>query len=376
MALKTLKINGLRNIERAELDNLGRFNFIYGFNGSGKTSLLEAIHLLGFARSFRTSKNQALIREGDAYATVHARLEDGTSIGLQKAKRLADQRYQINQKPVSSSAALAQQLPLHLINNDTFALLSGMPGLRRAFIDRGVFHVEPGFLACWKRSQKALKQRNTALKHGRIGRKDLLPWDRELVENAGHIDQMRRASLEVFEGVFNSLVSAHFAFDKPFRLDYKPGWDKTHSCFEEALDVAFERDLASGFSTVGPHRADIRIKIGDRLALDVLSRGEQKIVVALMQVAQSQCIGTASGKNSVFLIDDLPAELDLRHRQQLLRALYSLGSQVFITAIDRRDLLESITIFGEGASNTRPEERLKDYAWFHVEHGVITRERD
>ena len=180
MPLKRLTVTAVRNLHPVTLHPSPRINIISGDNGSGKTSLLEAIHILGLARSFRSTRLQPVIQHGQDACTVFAEmiLSNGTAcaIGITRSKE-ADYQIRIDGQTVRSAAQLAETLPLQLINPDSFRLLEGAPKQRRQYLDWGVFHVEHQFLAVWQRKKKSLKQRNSLLRRGRIQRSMLTPWE-------------------------------------------------------------------------------------------------------------------------------------------------------------------------------------------------------
>ena len=156
-----------------------RINILHGDNGSGKTSLLEAIHLLGMARSFRSTRLNPVISHEQGSCTVFGQVELGeeqsSALGISR-DRSGEIRIRINGQSVRSAAELAETLPLQLINPDSFRLLEGAPKLRRQFLDWGVFHVEPRFLQAWQRLQQALRQRNSWLRHGTLDAASQAAW--------------------------------------------------------------------------------------------------------------------------------------------------------------------------------------------------------
>ncbi|WP_028241494.1 DNA replication/repair protein RecF [Stutzerimonas azotifigens] len=360
MSLSRFTVTGVRNLQPVALLPSPRINILYGDNGSGKTSLLEAIHLLGLARSFRSSRiapvvgheeqscvlfGQAALASGQARAIGVSRSRDGETV------------IRVDGQNVRSAAELADTLPLQVINPDSFRLLEGAPKLRRQFLDWGVFHVEPRFLRAWQRLQQALRQRNSWLRHGRLDGAAQAAWDRELELAADEIDAYRRAYIQALKPVFEETLQALCALED-LQLSYYRGWDKDRR-LGEVLAATLERDRALGHTQAGPQRADLRLKVGGHNAAEILSRGQQKLVVCALRIAQGHLVSETKRGQCIYLVDDLPSELDEHHRLALCRLLEQLNCQVFITCVDSNALME-------GWQTSTP------VSMFHVEHGRVT----
>ncbi|MFP8966961.1 DNA replication/repair protein RecF [Pokkaliibacter sp. CJK22405] len=334
MSITRLEVHHLRNLRHAAFSPSSGVNLIWGENGSGKTSLLEAIHMLSVARSFRTHKVKSVISQGEAGCTLFARIRHADSelpVGI--TRRLdGDHEIRVGSSTQTSLAELARVLPLLVINPDAFRLLEGSPAERRQFMDWGVFHQENQFYDAWRRYQRALKQRNSLLKCGKIDPQFLAVWTSELVLQTAVIHALRQTYLERFAPVFQSYLSRLTSLED-VTLHYYPGWDAKRD-FEEVLASGIGRDAELGFTQQGPHRADIRIKASQKAAVDILSRGQQKMVVCALKLAQGQLLAEQKQRQPVYLIDDLPAELDRTHRRSLCELIEALQCQVFITSVD------------------------------------------
>jgi DNA replication and repair protein RecF len=356
--LKQLSISHLRNIPTAKLDNLARINLITGMNGSGKTSILESIYMLGMARSFRTVKSKNVITHGSSKCLVVAKSDEGLVLGLER-----DNENNVLIKHdgaiVKSTAQLADILPIQLINEESFALLIEGPHVRRRFMDWGVFHVEHQFYKNWLNTQKALKQRNALLKQYRtsIPAQMLEIWTEKFVESAIKIDEYRSLWFEMFNDEVAKVIESLSPHLIDVTFKYYCGWDKSKT-LGECLLSGLETDQQRGFTTYGPQRADIRVKYNNQPAEEVLSRGQQKMIVAAMKIAQSRVLKRI-GKQSSYLVDDLAAELDKDNAAKLISMLLGEVKQLFITAIDVNDLPDIKTLY---------EDRI---AMFHVEHGSV-----
>ena len=362
MTLKRLLIQNLRNLEGVDLAPSLHVNLIYGENGSGKTSILEAINLLALGRSFRSHKHKPLINHQQQSFTVFGRVhtDDGSEVPIGISRHLdGDSSFKANGVLVPSAADLAAYLPVQVINSDIFLLLEGSPKVRRQFIDWLVFHVEPNFFPAWKAIQRCLKHRNSLLRRDRIDPFELAPWDKELVDLTDKIHEFRTHCMLQFNETFSELLKEFINIDG-IALSYYRGWDKEKS-YNDVLTDSLERDKRQGYTHSGSHRADLKITVNGLNAAEVLSRGQQKLLVCALKIAQGYVFTRITGRKSIYLVDDLPAELDEKHRALLVHWLDNMGTQVFITGVERETLLAS----WRDKTEITPK-------MFHVEQGKVT----
>ncbi|KLV05048.1 MULTISPECIES: DNA replication/repair protein RecF [Photobacterium] len=358
MPLTRLIVKDFRNIEACDLSLSPGFNFLVGANGSGKTSVLEAIHFLGHGRSFRSHLTGRVIRHEQAELFVHGRLQSASlkmelPVGINK-KRDGTTELKIGGESGQKLAQLAQILPLQLITPEGFELLIGGPKFRRSFIDWGVFHVEPQFYHAWSRVRRLTKQRNALLKTAASYR-ELSYWDQELAQLAEDIDRWRDAYLQAVKAKAAEICQG-FLPEFDIQLGYYRGWEKD-TPYAELLRRNFERDGQLGYTASGPHKADLRIKVAGTPVEDVLSRGQLKLMVCALRLAQGLHLTEATGKQCIYLIDDFASELDSQRRTLLAQRLKETGAQVFISAISGDQIAEMHDENGK---------------MFHVEHGKIT----
>ncbi len=360
MHIERLEISHVRNLDRVRLSGLGGLNIFVGANGSGKTSLLESIFVLGLGRSFRTRSFKSVIQkdkdESVVFCTAFEKSSDSrVPIGVSRSRRTAP-GIRINGKTSTSLAALAKLLPLQLINSDAFLLLEGSPSVRRQFLDWGVFHVEHGFHSAWLSAKRCLKHRNTLLRHGKINSEELHVWTKEFVAASNQVDEFRNQYVLNFVDIFEPMV-AELTRISGIQIEYLRGWPSS-SDLHEVLTGCEDRDKLQGFTSFGPHKAELKITKDGRLASEYLSRGQKKLVICVLKLAQAAAFEQFTGKKCIFLIDDLPAELDAEYKSILCDHLEKLDCQVFVTCTDKSDFDEK----------WRFPERIK---WFHVEHGQI-----
>lgn len=377
--LNTLSIHSLRNLHAVNISLSPSINIFYGDNGSGKTSVLEAVALLGLGRSFRSHKTRSLINHDKSELTVFGLIspdndliasEDVTkttqqppvssrhSVGIQKFRN-GSSLIKSSGEIVRSAALLAKQLPLLIINAYSFQLIEGSPVQRRQFLDWIVFHVKPEFATLWRGLQKILKQRNSLLRRDKISGEDLAPWDNEFIRLSEAIDQMRREVFDIFIRDFERFDATFSLSAHNISMEYFSGWDKGQS-IAESLAANFDRDCRDGYTHHGPQRADIKIKAKNKLAVDVLSRGQEKALVCAMTMTQAHVYQQLTGQKCLFLIDDLLAELDHHHSGILVDWLTALDVQVLITGVTREELLKPWL-----KKHVTP-------AVFHVKHGEVS----
>ncbi|MGH8201627.1 MAG: DNA replication/repair protein RecF [Steroidobacteraceae bacterium] len=333
MILAELTVRDLRCIEHAELSLHPGRNLIWGGNGSGKTSLLEGIFLLGRGRSFRTRNSERLVRHGQDRLVVFGRTENSGpeagglvhAVGVE-VDRKEGTRARIDAAAVASLADLSRVFPAQVIDPEIHKLIEEGGRRRRRWLDWGVFHVEPQFADWWVRYGRAVRQRNAALR-SRGGTK---PWDVEVVALGERISEARRAVVEQMQPYWREVVAG---LDCPAgELQYFRGWGMQHP-LAQALEASLDRDQARGLTHAGPHRADLVIRVGGKLAREVLSRGQQKLMAVALTLAQLRLLKQVSGMTPTLLLDDPAAELDSAHLGHFVRQIAPLGCQMIITSL-------------------------------------------
>jgi DNA replication and repair protein RecF len=338
MRLDELEVRNIRIVSAVDCTPGDCLNVFVGANGSGKSSILEGIHLLGSGRSFRTHRLAELISRNQSWLRVRGviRGEDGASETIGVERGAEGLRIRLAGDEIRSASELARRLPLVVITADSQRLLTDGAILRRQLMDWALFHVEPTYLSVLQRYRRALRQRNAALKDG-VGPTALAPWDQETGDAGDALHRLRERFLEsvlpIYADTLKELVSM------AVEIRYQPGWD-TATGLTEALHGNVRTDRARGFTGVGAHRADLRFSTDGTPVHQVLSRGEGKLFVVGLVLAQAKFFQGIQGRRPVVLVDDLASELDGESRGRFFRQLRALGAQIFVTTVSL-DLVET-----------------------------------
>jgi DNA replication and repair protein RecF len=339
----------LRCVQHAELELDPHRNLIWGSNGSGKTSLLEAIFLLGRGRSFRTRNSERLIRHGQPKLTVFGRTDGAPAqaVGVQVGKA-GGTAARINGASAGSLTELSQAFPVQVIDPGVHKLVEEGGFRRRRWMDWAVFHVEPGFADGWVRYTRAVKQRNAALRSepAQAG-----VWDPEVARLGELIAEARRRTLEQMRPAWRQAVLALSGLEVD--LHYSRGWSQD-TPLAQALVESRARDQGRGLTHSGPHRADVLLRLKGRPAREILSRGQQKLVAIAMTLTQIRLLQERMDTTPTLLLDDPAAELDAAHLRVFIDEVSQLRCQLVLTSLQPES-----DLFG------RPE-RV-----FHVEQGRV-----
>ncbi len=366
MTIYSLRVGQFRNLQTAQIAPVARgLNVISGNNGSGKTSVLEAIYFLGHGKSFRSSlANRLINHDADKFSIfgqVLSELERQVSVGVER-ERSGSSRLRVDEQEAQSLAEIANYLPIRLIDAQSHELIEGGPAFRRKYLDWGLFYQFPEFMAAWRQYERVLKQRNSILREKR-SRHELDAWTNELIKYGLELHQLRTsyvASLLPHLRHFSQNLLGISQLD----IVYQAGWEVGQE-FATTLQESIFDDYRIGHTQRGPHRADFDL-ISEGLTLrHILSRGQQKLLICAMILAQGKLLADKGKTGLIYLVDDLPSELDLQSKQKLVSLLTTQNSQIFITAIEKEAICDLVS-----------DKTMVQIKVFHVEHGKIVEVAD
>lgn len=361
MYIRRLSLHQVRRFDTVELAPKPGINLITGDNGAGKTSVLEALHVMAYGRSFRGRVRDGLVRQGREALDVFVEWDEQREGADTPTRRKAGLRHsgqewkgRLDGEDVAQLGTLCAALAVVTFEPGSHALVSGGGEPRRRFLDWGLFHVEPDFMGLWRRYSRALKQRNALLKQG--GHPHALDaWDRELAEAGEPLTTRRQHYLERLQERTVELAAVLAPNLGIQSLNLSPGWRRQELSLSDALLLARERDRMAGYTSVGPHRADWSVVFETIPGRDALSRGQAKLTALTCLLAQAEDYAEQRGEWPVIALDDLSSELDRHHQARVLDRLKAGPAQIFITATEVPAALVD----------------APDITRFHVEHGQV-----
>ncbi|AXQ27170.1 DNA replication and repair protein RecF [Solimonas sp. K1W22B-7] len=352
--LARIGAENFRVFEKLSLRPHRRLNFVYGDNAEGKTTLLELVYVLARGKSFRGSSLQDCAGAAGKHWRLRGRYQqqDDGPLEVVDAGWTQGELAQKREGQAATRLELLREYPVQILEPGLHKLLQDGPSYRRGFLDWGVFHVEQGFHVTWRRFSRALRQRNLALRQ-RAPDRELEPWTLELATAGEEIQRYRKAQLEAIRPYMDSRVKQLLGTDQ-WSMDLQAGWAAGQG-LKESLDAHLARDRQQGMTQGGPQRAELRLHLHDRQTKTLVSRGQQKQLIAALLLSQCELIYRTTGTAPILLVDDFASELGEEYQQRLLGSLLEYPGQLFITSFAPSGVLE----------------KLPDAAVFHVEQGRL-----
>jgi DNA replication and repair protein RecF len=333
MSVVKVVTNNFRNLKHDPIILHPVLNFFIGDNGSGKSSILEAIFYLGHGKSFRTSKTELLATYNKEQFTVSVKDNLDSQLGISKELSNGTTKIRINGEGHNKLSELAKHIAVQIITPESFKLFFGGPKERRRFVDLGLFHVEHVFPEHWKNYSRVLKQRNACIKSG-LNDSNLAYWTSQLVLQSSKLTEIRKSYVETLRTELNVWIARLLPHIKDeISVQFLQGWPQAKS-LKDTYEQNIERELSYGFSLYGAHKFDVKFLVDKQVLETKLSRGQQKLFLLALTFTQAKLIEKVNRVKPILLIDDIGAELDVNSRTLLASAISELHCQVLITAIE------------------------------------------
>ena len=324
MSFSKIHLNNFRSFNSSSF-NLGKNNLILGKNGAGKSSFLEAIFFILSKKSFRTSSLNSMVNFESSFFKVDAILNEekfSFTKDLSSSIKSVEGNFQNNFLPL-------------ILNNFSLNLLEAPKENRRSFIDYLMFHVEHDYKTNHLKFKKALAQRNRALK--KSSSSELKSWTKVFIDLSQKLTKMKLDFIDSFLKSFPAFVDSSSlpkTLQEKFKsisITYDKGWKDN---LLEELRESFVKDQSRGFTSLGPQTSDLSVKINKQDSGNILSRGEQKLLILLIYLFFIKAYNDLRPNKTIFLLDDLPSELDDKNLDLALSLLQDADCQLFITSLE------------------------------------------
>jgi len=343
-SLTRLDVDTFRNLARQTVDFAAGVNLVVGANGQGKTNLIEAIYLLAYQTSFRTAAAEPLVATGGETATVGGEVAQGeATLRLRLTlPRRGRRRLDLDGTAATAADGLAA-CPVILFAPTDLGAIRGGAGDRRTLLDRAVAVHEPSAVAVMRRYRRALRQRNQLLRRAveqPVGEAEHLTWEGELAGAGAALRVVRQRYAATWASAAATILAEISSFPAPLSIQYTgavaEGSTEEGQTASLAAALAQRRphDLRTSTTSIGPHRDDLLLALGDLDCRRYASQGQVRAVAIALRIAQVALFRDAHTTTPILLLDDLFAELDRERRHRLATFLADGGGQVVVTAVD------------------------------------------
>lgn len=333
VVLRRLSLHNVRNWSEGLLEFGPHINIFHGPNAKGKTSLLEALHLLALGRSFRTQHLQEIKRHGQEVMRLSLDFHEGqVDQTIRLAFSATEKRITLNATPYPSLSGLIGLVPLVITTPDD-ELIKAAPLERRRFLDLLLAQENPLYLHHLTRYSRALKQRNSLLRQGQM--QTIEPWELQLAHAGAYLIRTRLAALEALSKEAEELYGRISESEERLSVRYESRVDLADP--EKSLLNLYAKDRRReaklGVTLYGPHRDDLKVSLNGHDAKAVMSEGQMRSGCTALKLGSWRYLKGRLGKSPALLIDDFGISLDSRRRRNLIALLDKCG-QVFITSTD------------------------------------------
>ncbi|ASG67742.1 DNA replication/repair protein RecF [Francisella halioticida] len=336
MYISNLRLQNFRNIPFKSFDFKENINIIVGKNGSGKTSILESIYFLSHSRSFRSSQLSRIVNHGTDEFIIYTKSHnpDEVTISISRKKN-SNNISKLNTEIQKNHTEITRTLPIQLINPESFNIINSGAQQRCKVLDWGAFYLDKTFLKIWQQTKFLVKQRNSALKQN-YPYTYIISIDKKLCEFANLLDTKRHLYFTKLKPKIHETLG-QFNSNLDLDIEYSRGWSSNKE-LSQVLEEAFNHDNKYKVTNHGPHKADIALTVNNKPIQDIFSRGQQKLLICAIKLAQGEIHNLENENKCIYLIDDITSELDNIHTQTLFDYFKKLKSQVFITTTEKNKI--------------------------------------
>jgi DNA replication and repair protein RecF len=344
--LEKIKICNFRNYSPTEVELSPRLNVLCGKNGQGKTNFLEAISFLTLGRSFRTRRDDDLIKAGEKEFYLKGKFKSSEEkLILEVGNDLSRVVVKVNGLAYKSKRELFGRVRTVIFTPEDLQIIKGGPEKRREFLDLYLAQAYPEYRQIYLRFHKALYQRNALLKklkEGRSDRNELEVWTNRMVEEGSQVVQYRRQTMEEIGAALYRYHQQMSAGQEKLRCVYKGSGSLSDTMDLAAIQEGFwaslrrrsDEERRRGYTLIGPHRDDLQILMNNRWELKVYgSQGQQRTAALALKLAMVDLIQRNHGQAPLLLLDDVFSEFDSDRKQELLRLL-TTGTQTVISTTE------------------------------------------
>lgn len=349
MLITELKLENFRCYEFVELPIKKGVSLIYGENGSGKSSIIEALYFSISGKSFRATDANAVIRKNLKQTQTFITFTNGNGVKITKKMNEKIKIIETKDKKTLSYSQLVANYPSCLIENKEFFFTTSSPEEKRTFLNKTLFYVEQNSKRTLNSLKKLLYQRSACLKNRDLAQ--LSYWDNKLIQLEPIVTETNLNLVQsINEMIKNSNLAEHFREKNPWledlSINYSRGYDKNYS-FSSILQQNMEKDIILKRTTAGPHRRTFDLLIKNKPAHEILSRGQQKIASIILHLLQRELIKTYTEINPIVLMDDISSELDNDNANLMLKYLLNNNIQTIMTSIENKRFLDEkdLTMF-------------------------------
>jgi len=357
--LKHLRLYQFRCYENLEFYPDHRFNVITGLNGQGKTSILEAVGLVAFLKSFRNAKNGEMLRLGQTEGLVSGTIQTPSDLTYQLAVKLWPKRKQatFNGKVCKFLSEYVGRISAVSFSPSDLEIIRSGPENRRNWVDKLSQIFEPSHADAVSRYSKILDHRNRELKAVASGARsrladdfdtwtdELIQWGSRIIHNRIHsvdktVDIIQKYYTEIAheQSDVNALYLTDIFSENHSGQASRSSLELISQALKNALSASLNKERILGTTTVGPHRDDLELSLNSNSIRSFGSQGEIRSLVLAMRLAEVEITHRERGFQPILLIDDFSSELDARRRKYLLDYLVASESQVFLSTTEDLNL--------------------------------------